>query len=200
MNLSRINIDDRKLVQQCLKGDPCALERLVLKYEHRLHNVIQRICRNPDDAAELTQETFVKIIENLERFEGKSSFYTWAFRIAVNLSLNHCRKASKVSLRSLEADALDHSREAVESLRHFLENDKAPDPSDIAQNREVCDLIQSHMMRLEEDHRTILVLRDIEGMSYAQIAKVLEIELGTVRSRLSRARQKFREILETVLT
>ena len=83
-----INIGDDVLIKQCQRGEISAMERLILKYQNRLYNVILRICSNPDDAAELTQETFVKVIENIEKFQGKSSFYTWAFRIAVNLTIN----------------------------------------------------------------------------------------------------------------
>ena len=86
----QINIDDSELVRQCKQGDSVAMERLILKYQNRIYNVILKICADPDDAAELTQETFVKIIENIDKFQGKSKFYTWAFRIAVNLTLNYC--------------------------------------------------------------------------------------------------------------
>ena len=98
-----VRIDDAKLVEQCRRGDSAAMERLILKYQNRIYNIILKICANPDDAAELTQETFVKIIENLNKFECRSSFYTWAFRIAVNLTLNYCQRNAKLALRSLDA-------------------------------------------------------------------------------------------------
>ena len=82
---ANISIDDTVLVQQCLQGDSAATERLILKYQNRIYNAILRICANPDDAAELTQDTFVKVIEKIDKFEGRSSFYTWAFRIGVIL-------------------------------------------------------------------------------------------------------------------
>ncbi len=192
-----INIGDAVLIEQCQRGDTSAMERLILKYQNRLYNVILRICSNPDDAAELTQETFVKVIENIGKFQGKSSFYTWAFRIAVNLTINYCRRSSKLSLKSLDSD--DVGDQATGALRELLRNDKSPDPASIAQNRELCDLVMQSISKLDEDHRTILVLRDIEGMSYSQIAQVLELELGTVRSRISRARGKFKDILETII-
>ena len=87
----RNSIDDMVLIRQCREGDSASMERLILRYQNRIYNVILRICADTDDAAELTQETFVKVIENLSRFEGRSSFYTWAFRIAVNLTLNYCQ-------------------------------------------------------------------------------------------------------------
>ena len=196
---SSIKIGDDVLVEQCQQGDISAMERLILKYQNRLYNVILRICSNPDDAAELTQETFVKIIENIGRFEGKSRFYTWAFRIAVNLTINYCRKNARLGFKSLDSDDSEVGERTSQALREFLKDEKSPDPVGVAQNRELCELVSQTIMALEEDHRAVLVLRDIEGMSYAQIAQVLEIELGTVRSRISRARSKFKEILEAII-
>ena len=196
---SSIKIGDDVLVEQCQQGDISAMERLILKYQNRLYNVILRICSNPDDAAELTQETFVKIIENIGRFEGKSRFYTWAFRIAVNLTINYCRKNARLGFKSLDSDDTEVGERTSQALREFLKDEKSPDPAGVAQNRELCELVSQTIMALEEDHRAVLVLRDIEGMSYAQIAQVLEIELGTVRSRISRARSKFKEILEAII-
>ena len=196
---SSIKIGDDVLVEQCQQGDISAMERLILKYQNRLYNVILRICSNPDDAAELTQETFVKIIENIGRFEGKSRFYTWAFRIAVNLTINYCRKNARLGFKSLDSDDSEVGERTSQALREFLKDEKSPDPAGVAQNRELCELVSQTIMALEEDHRAVLVLRDIEGMSYAQIAQVLEIELGTVRSRISRARSKFKEILEAII-
>ena len=99
-----ISVDDSVLVERCRRGDSSAMERLILKYQNRLFNTILRICANPDDAAELTQETFVKIIEGIGRFQGKSSFYTWAFRIAVNLAINHSQRHKRIGFRSLETE------------------------------------------------------------------------------------------------
>ena len=194
-----INIDDHTLLQQCRRGDSSAMGRLILKYQNRLYNVILRICANPDDAAELTQETFVKVLENIDKFQGKSSFYTWAFRIAVNLTLNHCRRHARIGFRSLDDEEGRVGEHATGVLKEYLSDEKVADPASVAQDQELTEIVMSSLMKLDEDHRTIIVLRDLEGMSYAQIAKVLDIEVGTVRSRLSRARNNFREILEAVL-
>ncbi len=190
---------DEDLLQACRRGDASALERLLLKYQNRLYNVISRICSNPDDAAELLQDTFVKVIENIEKFQGKSSFYTWSFRIAVNLTLNHCRRRAKIGFRSLDVEAGEPGENTTQLLREFLSDDKSPDPEDVAVNRELCEVVSACLLDLEEMHRTVITLRDIEGMSYADIAQVLDIEIGTVRSRLSRARARLRRLLEDVL-
>ena len=194
----RINIDESVLVEQCRLGDSAAMERLILKYQNRIYNVILKICANADDAAELTQETFVKVIESIDGFKGKSAFYTWAFRIAVNLTLNYCSRRVKLGLRSLDAEDKEQNGRAREALKEFLSNDSSPDPAEVAAKRELCELTVKALMKLDDAQRTVIVLRDIEGMNYAQIAEVLDIELGTVKSRLSRARSELREILETL--
>lgn len=199
MRSQTVNMNDDALVEQCRAGDSGAMERLILKYQNRIYNVILKICANPDDAAELTQETFVKVIENIEGFRGKSSFYTWAFRIAVNLTLTHCRRSARLELRSLEAVGSERTGRAVQALREFLSDDGSPDPAVVAQNKELCEIATKMLLRLDDAQRTVVILRDIEGMKYEQIAKVLDIELGTVRSRLSRARSNLREIMETML-
>ena len=199
VNTGNINVDDAVLVERCRAGDSFALERLILKYQNRVYNVILRICTNPDDSAELTQETFVKVIESLDGFRGKSSFYTWLFRIAVNLTLNHCKRAAKFDLKSLDAEGYDDSSDARQLLKDVLSDASSPDPAALAQSRELCELAIDCLMKLDDAHRAVVVLRDIEGMNYTQIAKVLDIELGTVRSRLSRARTNLRHILETRL-
>jgi len=194
-----ITIDDVVLVEQCRRGDPTATERLILKYQNRIYNVILKICANPDDAAELTQDTFVKIIENIDRFERRSGFYTWAFRIAVNLTLNYCQRSAKHGFSSLDAENDEHSQQAKAQLKGFLSDDSSPDPAVEAQNKELCRIVAKTLVELDDAQRTVLVLRDIEGMNYAEIAKVLDIELGTVKSRLSRARSNLRELLGTIL-
>ncbi len=196
MQSENINIDDAVLVEQCRQGDSEAMERLILKYQNRIYNVILKICANADDAAELTQETFVKVIENIDKFEGRSGFYTWAFRIAVNLTLNYCQRSGRLGLKSLDAE---DNGQARQQLKEFLNDDSSPDPAAVAANKELCEIVIASLMKLNDAQRTVLVLRDIEDMNYAQIAEVLDIELGTVRSRLSRARSNLRGIMEAIL-
>jgi RNA polymerase sigma-70 factor (ECF subfamily) len=194
-----INVEDAVLIQRWRDGDAGAVERLIGKYQGRIYNLILKICANPDDAAELTQDTLVKLIENIDGFESRSSFYTWAFRIAVNLTLNYCKRRATVGFASLDAESGggddDQARQALAAV---LRDDKTPDPADVAENRELCELIQRAIGKLEDEHRTVIILRDIEGMDYAQIAEVLGVELGTVKSRLSRARAALRQILEAL--
>jgi len=195
---ANISVDDAVLVDRSRRGDSAATERLILKYQNRIYNVILRMCTNADDAAELTQETFVKIIENIDKFEGRSSFYTWAFRIAVNLTLNYCQRSVKLGLKSLDAQDDERGEGTRHLLREYLADERSPEPSEVAANKELCEIVTGALMKLDDAQRSVVVLRDIEGMNYAQIADVLEIELGTVRSRLSRGRSNLKEIMEAI--
>ncbi len=193
-----ISIDDAVLVEKCRLGDSLAMERLILKYQNRIYNVILKICTNPDDAAELTQDTFVKVIEAIDKFRGQSSFYTWLFRIAVNLTLNYCQRSAKLDLKSLDAEKYEHEG-AAQALKDFLSDDDSLDPAEVAQNKELTEIAIKSLSELDDSQRAVVVLRDVEGMNYAQIASVLGTELGTVKSRLSRARGNLRKILESNL-
>ena len=199
LKAANINIDDSVLVRQSQGGDLVAMERLILKYQNRIFNTILKMCGNSDDAAELTQEAFVKVIESIDKFKGRSSFYTWLFRIAVNLTLNYCQRHARTATRSLDAEDTEREDTADQLLRDVLSDDRAVDPAMVAQSRELCDLAMDALLKLEEPQRAIIVLRDIEGMNYTDIADVLNVELGTVRSRLSRARGNLREILEATV-
>ena len=196
---ANIKIDDSALVERCRQGDSAAMEQLILKYQDRIYNVILRICANTDDATELTQDTFVKIIEKINEFEGRSSFYTWAFRIAVNLTLNYCQRSVRLKYKSLETEENGHNKQARRELKEFLTDEGCPDPAAVAEKKELFKIAADVLMKLDEEHRTVVVLRDIEGMNYARIAEVLDIELGTVKSRLSRARNNLRKIMEAIL-
>jgi RNA polymerase sigma-70 factor, ECF subfamily len=196
---ANITIDEAVLIEQCRQGDSAAMERLTLRYQNRIYNVILKMCANTDDAAELTQDTFVKIIENIGEFKGASSFYTWAFRIAVNLTLNRCKKNLRLGFNSLDAEYDEQGEQAKGLLKEFLSDDSSPDPAAVAANRELCEIAVKALMKLDDAQRAVVVLRDIEGMNYAQIADVLDVELGTVKSRLCRARNNLKEILETIV-
>ena len=194
-----ISLDDSTLVRQCQNGDPEAMSCLIVKYQDRVYNTIYKICQNRDDAAELTQDTFVKVLENIHTFRRESRFYTWLFRVAVNLTLNYCKRRFKLSPVSLDAENERLEKDKAK-LAAVLASPNEQNPETIAQQREVVRIILNSIGQLSEEYRVILVLRDIEQMSYAEIADVLQLEGGTVKSRLSRARTMLREILETVLT
>jgi RNA polymerase sigma-70 factor (ECF subfamily) len=194
INSENISLNDAVLVKQCQRGDADAMGRLIIKYQDRLYNTILKICGNPDDAAELTQETFVKVLENIGSFRGESSFYTWLFRVGVNLALNFCGRRLRLGMRSLDAS----SGQQESSLASSLPDTREIDPAKVAQNQELVGHVLAALEKLDDNQRAIVVLRDIEGQNYEQIAHILQIEIGTVKSRLSRARTALRELLQTV--
>ena len=196
---ANITIDDRALVAQCRGGDTAAMERLIIRYQDRIFNVIRKICTNYDDAAELTQDTFVKAIENLDKFQNRSTFYTWLFRIAVNLTINHCRRNTRLGFESIDVQRPGPNDSSTGALKDYLAATTEDDPQALVQNKEICQIVTDAIGKLEPAHRAVIILRDIESMNYAQISKVLEIELGTVKSRLSRARNNLKEILEHIV-
>ena len=198
-NKENISLNDANLVRQCQNGDLEAMSCLIVKYQDRVYSSIYKICQNHDDAAELTQDTFVKVLENIDSFRGKSSFYTWLFRVAVNHTLNYCKRRFKLSPVSLDAEN-DQFEESKGKLAAVLAAPDELDPTVVAQQKELSQIVVNLIGQLRQEYRVVLVLRDIEQMTYAEIAEVLQIETGTVKSRLSRARVKLRELLETVLT
>lgn len=189
---ANISIDEAALVSQAKVGNMDAVERLILKYQQRVYNAVLKLCGNSDDAAELTQDTFVRVIRNIKNFKGQSSFYTWLFRIAVNLTLNFCKKNSRVSFQPLDSELDEELRR---QLKDYLVDKTSPQPPQIAATKELHNLILKAMEKLDEDQRAVIVLRDIEQMNYTEIAEILDIEIGTVKSRIARGRNNLREIL-----
>ena len=147
---TNISIDDSVLIRQYLRGDSDAMERLIIKYQNRIYNVILKICANTADAAELSQETFVKVLENIDKFRGKSSFYTWLFRIAVNLTLSYCTRSVKLGFRSLDAEESEQNVQARGLLKQYLQDESSPDPAQVAENSELSELIFSALIQKEE--------------------------------------------------
>ncbi|MEJ5259625.1 MAG: sigma-70 family RNA polymerase sigma factor [Anaerohalosphaeraceae bacterium] len=193
-------LEEELLIKQSQRGDLEAAGLLIVRYQDRLYNTILKICSNPDDAAELTQETFVKALEKITDFKGKSSFYTWLFRIGVNLTLNFCKRRGRLSMHSIDASiGTEETERASTRLAGYLMCREKADPAGLAQDKEAREIVLKALRRLEEEQRVVLVLRDIEGLSYQEIAEILDIELGTVKSRISRARAGLRDLLEAVL-
>lgn len=199
LQTNNIVIDDALLARKCADGDLASMEVLITKYQDRIYNVIFRICANAHDAAELTQDTFVKVIENIDKFKGKSGLYTWIFRIAVNLTINFCKRQVRVGFHSLQQEFNESSGDSVAMLKDFMADENEPDPADLAQKKELQELAFKALSLLDENYRAVIILRDIEAMSYDEIAQVLELELGTVKSRLSRAREALRKSLKAIL-
>lgn len=183
--------DDLSLVKRAQGGDDSAFDALIRKYQQRIYFTVYNMTSNHEDANDLTQETFVKAHQALASFKGDSSFYTWVYRIAVNKTINFVKSRSKrsfLSLNDLDFNA-EHDPDMVE-----LVSDKTP-RRDVALT-ELQKKLNEALQRLSEHHRMVVVLHDIQGMAHEEIAKIMDCNVGTVRSRLFYARQQLQGFLQ----
>lgn len=187
-----------ELIRRCLGGAPEAFSCLVARYRDRVFNAVLRICRSRDDAEEIAQEAFLTAYEKLAAFRGVSSFYTWLFRIAVNRALSRCRKAGRMKTVSLFGPDEETGRGGARRP------ERIPDPADTAPDRAAADaetarLVAAAVGDLDPPLRAVVVLRDMEDMKYREIAGVLGIPAGTVKSRLHEARRILRQRLSCLI-
>ena len=173
---------DKKLVERVQKGDKGAFDLLVLKYQHKIVNLIMRYVRDPELALDIAQEAFIKAYRALPRFRGDSAFYTWMYRIAVNTAKNHLA-AQRRRPMDVELDMQDP--EQYDLHAKLKETDT---PEGLALGNELKETVERAIAALPEDLRTAIVLRELEGMSYEEIAQTMDCPVGTVRSRIFRAR------------
>ena len=173
---------DQKLVQRAQRGDLRAFDLLVLKYQGRISALVGRYISDPGEAEDVTQEAFIKAYRALERFRGDSAFYTWLYRIAANAAKNHLVAKG----RRPRSDA---SIEDAEAFDGFGSSSDSGSPEAIAMGDELVGVVDAAMRALPEELRAALTLRELEGLSYDDIAEVLGCPVGTVRSRIFRARK-----------
>jgi len=190
---SQANLDEKTLLHRSRSGNMAAFAQLIERHQNRLFNAILRTVGNYDDAQELTQETFYRALRGLRKFRGNSGFYTWLFRIGINLSINHRQRRNKIRFKSLSGsnEGLGHQADALANLA----DSKSHSPGHTAQLRQEHHRALQALEKLEPQARAIVVLRDIEELDYSQIAEILEVPLGTVKSRLARARMALRKQL-----
>lgn len=182
---------DLELVEAAKAGDRNAFGRLVERHQRRVYSLAFGILRSREDAWDVAQEAFVKAYRNLDRFEGNAAFYTWLYRIAYNLAIDTLRDRSRIDAVDIE----DRSRSVEDALER--EGRKIADhPADMAERQELARVLNEAMARLSDKHRAIIVLREVEGLAYEEMAEVLAISKGTVMSRLFHARQNLQALLK----
>jgi RNA polymerase sigma-70 factor (ECF subfamily) len=183
--------EDRTLAAALQAGEETAYEALILRFEQPVFGVVSRLVDDPGDAADAVQEVFLKVFRNISRFRGDSSLKTWIYRIAVNEARNQCRWFNRH--RSKEV-AMEPPTEEAQGYGEWLP-DPAPSPFEEVLNHEVHALVEEALTRISGTYRTALVLREVEELSYEEIAEILEISLGTVKSRIMRGREALRKEL-----
>jgi len=178
---------EQELIWAAQRGDDVAFEELVRQYEKRVYHLALRMCGDQEDAMEVAQEAFLSIWRGLKFFRGESSFSTWVYRLTSNAAIDYLRRQNRQT--ALEGASLDDEDAGLEP------RDPAPTPHQAAEQKELSEQLQAGLMALSADHRQVLLLRELHGLSYEEIAGELELDLGTVKSRIARGREKLRKIL-----
>jgi len=184
-----VELSDWELVQKCQSGELGAFEELVSRYHQKVYMVILGLLRNRDDAMEVAQETFFRAYRKIKSFEGGSSFYTWLYRIAVNIAIDTQRRQKRNLLDFRE------SMDEVFEEQHEV----AKDPFSDVHEKELREKLLSAINDLTPEHKAVIVLRTLEGLSYKDIGEILGCSEGTVMSRLHYARKKLQEKLRVFL-
>jgi RNA polymerase sigma factor (sigma-70 family) len=183
--------NDEELVARTQAGDPEAFDDLVVRYSPRLYGLIYNMTSNHEDTNDLLQEVFAKAYRSINGFRGKSSFYTWMHSIAVNMTINFVKKRGR--RHSMSLDDLDAG---IQNDPDFLEATTGGDPRNDANLAELQQRLNEALQKLSEEHRAVVTMFDIQGMPHAEIAKILGISEGTVRSRLFYAHRQLQNYLE----
>ena len=178
--------DDLVIINRFKGGDTSAFEEIVLKHQDKIYNLCRHMLGNAHDAEDAAQEVFLKAYQNLNKFKPDASLHTWLYRIAVNTCIDYRRRPFLDSLfkTSKEGDVfiIDQPSES-------------PSPEKLYESKEISNAIQLALGRLSKKLRTVIVLKEVEGLSYEEITEVLDVSIGTVKSRISRAREELKELL-----
>ncbi len=184
---------DQELVLRVQQGDKSAFDLLVIKYQHRIVHLVNRYVKDPSEAQDVAQDTFIKAYRALGDFRGESAFYTWLYRIAINTAKNYLLSRSRRHI-DYEIDVQD--AEQVESSGQLKDMDT---PDNLLMNEQIIKVIKVAIEKLPEEMRIAITLREFEGMSYEEIAEAMDCPIGTVRSRIFRAREAIDEKLKPLL-
>ena len=185
---------DQQLVERVQRGDKHAFDLLVTKYQRKLGRLISRFVRDPAEAEDVTQDAFIKAYRALPGFRGESAFYTWLYRIGINTAKNHLLASKRRAPTSTPIDA-----EESESFEDASLLREVNTPENELMSKQVVGVVQASLQQLPDDLRSALTLREIEGLSYEEIAIVMDCPIGTVRSRIFRAREAVAENLRPLL-
>jgi RNA polymerase sigma-70 factor (ECF subfamily) len=192
-----MDTDDLKLVRRARRGDKEAFRMLVERYKHRVYAIAYGMVRNRDTALDISQEAFLKVHRYLDTFQGNSSFYTWLYRLVVNLTIDHLRKEHRHE--SLDYDDTTLRREPDGAEAEIVPSGLRQNPAKTLERKEIAARLNQVIGSLSEKHRAVLLLREVEGLSYEEMARVLRIHKGTVMSRLFHARRYAQQALQQYL-
>jgi RNA polymerase sigma-70 factor (ECF subfamily) len=183
--------DEKALIARCKAGDKTAFDDLIRRYERRIYNFAYRLCGNHEEAGDIAADTFVRVYTSLANFRGESSFLTWLFRVITNIYLDERKRQ-----RARPKQSLDELIELDENSLVRQIEDRSPTPEERLEATERTEILQRAILQLPEFQRVMVVLYHTENRSYEEIAELLDLPIGTVKSRLNRARLTLRQILE----
>jgi RNA polymerase sigma-70 factor (ECF subfamily) len=183
--------NEKKLVEKAKSGDIGAFEKLIEGHQKKVFNIALRMIGNYDEASELAQEAFLRAFKSIKSFKGDSLFSTWIYKITTNVCLDEIRRKKKKKLISLDEDIEHDGSEFKRQIK-----DDSPGPESVAENNELKRMVKESINLLPGDYKVVLVLRDIQGFSYEEISRILNCPTGTVKSRINRARQALKKILQ----
>jgi RNA polymerase sigma-70 factor (ECF subfamily) len=187
LNCKKIMEEDNSIIKKRTNGDPAAFEDLVLAYQDKIYNLCRYMLGNAHDAEDAAQDAFLKAFQALPKFKPEASLYTWLYRIATNTCIDYKRKPVFESLfgASEEGERLVHDRAS-----------DAPSPEQLYESKQIDQALQEGLGKLSPKLRAIIILKEIEELSYEEIADTLEISMGTVKSRIARAREELQKIMQ----
>ena len=191
------NMEDKTLIDSFLAGDKASFDKLVIKYKDIVFNLCLKMLGNYEEALDVSQDIFIKVYDSLKSFRGEAKFSTYLYRICLNFCKNRLRSLSR--RKKKEAFSIDNPISTGEGNipREFASSN--PTPREALNEKERQQLLMEALNSLSPEHREVLILKEIEGMKYEEIASVLNLDLGTVKSRLSRARIALKSKLEVIL-
>jgi len=177
------------VLENARRGDVSAFEEVMIFHEKLVYNIAYRMLNNPDDASDITQESFIRLFKHIKSFESTNHIKSWLCRVTHNLCIDEIRRRKGKLTRSLDEDI-----EFEDSSASLQIADDEPTPEETVMLQEDLDHLQRAIAKLPEEYRTMIVLRDLGGLSYQEVAEITELEMGTVKSRLSRARTRLKEL------
>jgi len=183
--------DDLPPIDRFKGGDQAAFEEIVLKYQDRIYNLCHHMLDNVHEAEDAAQDTFIKAYQNLNKFRPEASFYTWLYRIAVNTCLDYKKRPFWESLFKSSSEGEEFISEPVSA---------GPSPEKLYESKQLGFALSKSLRKLSLKLRTVIILKEIEGLSYEEIVEVLDVSIGTVKSRISRAREELKRLMKNYIS
>lgn len=188
-------MDEKELIKKIIKGEKEYFREIINKYKNVVYNHSRNFLRNAHEAEDATQEIFINIFKNLKKFKGESKLSTWIYRITINTCKNKLKQMKRIKANIMEEMPLDNNGESKNVLEDIRE-DKRKEPDNIFTQKNLRSVIYKNLQTLSHEQRNVIILRDIDGLSYEEIAKIMKTSISAVKSKLFRARENLRKILE----